>query len=371
MLLYSIFSNIIFSGLVAIIVAFLLVYFIIPRIIWVVNSKDLIDHPDQRSAHIKATPTMAGYSFFFTLVLMVFFIKQWDTDVISINLIAGLTIIFSIGLKDDLVLSTPIAKLGGETIAILFLLYCSCMQIESLDGFLGIYNLPFVLSILFTVLMLLTIVNAYNLIDGIDGLAAIVGIVIFSIYSLIFYATHLYFYFLLCLSLIGILGAYLRYNFSEAKKIFMGDTGSLIIGFCIGFFTLKFMTMDAVLFSRFTFNPENKLIIVIAILCIPLFDLVRVIGVRLLNNKSPFSPDRNHTHHVLLDSGLSHVKAALLLGFSNYFLVILLIYLSSHFNSFQMLIVIAIVFGLFLLVFYKLKENIKVKKVSKILERGE
>ena len=370
MMLNNIFSNITAVSILTLLGSFLLVYFIIPRIIWVVSSKDLIDKPDERSAHKISTPTMAGYSFFLTLVLMVFFIKEWDIEAIGINLLASLTLIFSIGLKDDLVLSTPTAKLGGETIAILFLLFCNCMQISSLEGFLGIYDIPLILSIIFTVIMLLAIINAYNLIDGIDGLAAIVGIVIFSIYSLIFYATNLYFYFLLCLSLIGILGAYLRYNFSEEKKIFMGDTGSLIIGFCIGFFTLKFMAMDATLFSHFTFNPENKLIIVAAILCIPLFDLIRVIGVRLLNHKSPFYPDRNHIHHVLLDSGLSHSKAALILGFSNYFLVILLIYLSSHFNSFQMLCVLTIIFVGFLIVFFKLKENIKVKNALKILEDG-
>lgn len=369
-MLQEITSNIFIFSFLTFIGAFLLVYLMIPKIIWVMYHKELIISPEDRSSHIVSTPTMAGISFFFTMVILIFSLKSLDTELVSINLVAGLTIIFAIGLKDDLVLATPKIKLVVEAAAILFLLFCNCMQVPSLDGFLGLYNIPMAVSFVFIIIMLLTIINAYNLIDGVDGLAAIVGVVIFSIYALVFYAVALYFYFLLCIGLIGILGAYLFYNFSESKKIFMGDTGSLIIGFCIGFFTLKFMAMDASLFSHFTFNPENKLIVVAAILCIPLFDLFRVFVVRLLKGQSPFYPDRNHIHHILLDSGLSHSKVALLLGFANYILVILFIYLSSLFNSFQMLAVITIVFGTFLIVFFKLKEKVKARNVLKKLENG-
>jgi UDP-N-acetylmuramyl pentapeptide phosphotransferase/UDP-N-acetylglucosamine-1-phosphate transferase len=216
--------------------------------------------------------------------------------------------------------------------------------------------------------MMLTIINAYNLIDGIDGLASTVAIIIFSIYAMIFFATDLHFYFLLCLSLIGILLAYLYYNFSSTKKIFMGDTGSLIIGFCIGVCTLKFLAMDAALFSHFSFQPENKLIVIAAILWVPLFDMFRVIGVRLLNKKSPFYPDRNHMHHILIDTGLSHFKATMLLGFLNYLLVIVIIWLSSLCNS---VIMMAVLMGLFvsgLLIFAHLKKKIilKNKKIKSL-----
>ena len=370
-MLNNLFSNIYSSSVLTLVGSFMLVYIIIPKIAWIVHSKNLIDHPDTRSAHKNATPTMAGFAFFLTLIFIVFFLKDWDTDLIGLNVIAGITLIVAIGLKDDLVVSSPKAKLIGELMAVFFLLFCTCMQVTSLDGFLGVYQLPMIVSIGVSILIIVTIINAYNLIDGVDGLAAVVGIVIFSIYALIFYGTGLYYYFLLCLSLIGVLLAYLRYNLSSTKKIFMGDTGSLLIGYCIGFFTLKFLAMDASLFKQFTFNPENKLIIIAAILFIPLFDMIRVIGIRLLANKSPFYPDRNHVHHLLLDVGFSHFKVAFLTGFINYVLVIGFIYLASIFDSFQMMGVLTVVFVLFLGVLYVLKERVKIKNAVEVDERVE
>ena len=210
--------------------------------------------------------------------------------------------------------------------------------------------------------MLLTIINAYNLIDGIDGFASIIAIIIFSIFALIFFATTNYFYFLICLSLIGMLLAYLIYNFSNTNKIFMGDTGSLIVGFCIGFCALKYLTMDVSDLYQFSFKPENEVVVLVGILCIPLFDMFRVIGVRLLNGKSPLYPDRNHIHHLLVDTGLPHYKVALLLGFSNYTIVVLLIFLSSHFNYIQMLGVLTVLFISLLGIFRKLKLNNELKR---------
>lgn len=350
--------------------SFLAAYIIIPKIIWIVNHRELIDHPQERSSHKKDTPTMAGVAFFLTLILALFFLKNWDIDGVSLNLIAALTIIFFIGLKDDLVVSSPRAKLGSEILAILFVLLCSCMQVTAFHGFLGIDNIPLWFAYSFGTVMVLTIINSFNLIDGIDGLASTVGLVIFSVYAVIFYTTGLYFYFLLCISLIAMLLAYLRYNFSGTKKIFMGDTGSLIIGFCIGFFSLRFLAMDAALFSEFSFHIENKLIIIAAILYIPLLDTFRVIGVRLLNKKSPFYPDRNHIHHILIDSGLSHIKSSLFLGFLNLLMVGLFIFLSAHLNSVQLLFVFVISFLFFLVVFYKLRENVTSKNSFKHLVRA-
>ena len=158
--------------------------------------------------------------------------------------------------------------------------------------------------------------------------------------------------------------AYLYYNFSKKKKVFMGDTGSLLIGFCIAFLTLKFIAIDVSHYNFFAFKAENGLIIVAAILCIPICDLFRVIGVRLLNGKSPFLPDRNHTHHILIDNGMSHFKASMISSFINYIVVIVFIWLATIFNSFVMLIILFMGFCLFLMLFYVLRKKIKTKKIK-------
>lgn len=351
-------DNLLLFALISIIGSYILVTMLIPKISWIVQSRNLIDRPNHRSSHKDSTPTMGGVAFFLALMFMLNAINSFDVEGIGINLIGATGLMFAIGLKDDLVLSTPRAKVGGEILAIAFILFCNCLQVSSFEGFLGIYEIPRVVSYIVIVLMMLTIVNSYNMIDGIDGLAAIIGISIFLVYGLIFYAAGLNFYFLLCLCLVGILLGYLRYNLSSTKKIFMGDTGSLTIGFCIGFLSLKFLSLDATLLSQYNFQAENKFIIIGAIFFIPLFDTLRVIAVRLLLKKSPFQPDNNHIHHVLINSGLTHFKASLFLSVLNLFVAITLISLSSTFNSFEMLGIMVLYFGFFFMVFHKLQANI-------------
>lgn len=350
--------------------SFTLVFYLIPKIKYIVERRQLADQPDNRSSHKNSTPTMAGVAFFFTLIFVVNLLNTWDVDGVGVNVIAALTIIFAIGLKDDLTISTPKAKIGGEILAIAFILFCNCMQITSLDGFLGIYGIPSLVSYAFITLMILTIINSYNLIDGIDGLAPTIGIVIFSVFGFIFFIAGLHYYFIFCLSLVGMQLAYLRYNLSKTKKIFMGDTGSLTIGFCIGFLSLKFLSLDGLQLTEFSFNPENKFLVIASLLFIPLFDTIRVIGIRLLNKKGPFAPDRNHIHHVLIDSGLSHIKASLFLGFLSLGLSIVFISLTIYLNSFQMLGILMISFLLLIGLFDRLKINVKSKNNFRYLVRA-
>jgi UDP-N-acetylmuramyl pentapeptide phosphotransferase/UDP-N-acetylglucosamine-1-phosphate transferase len=351
-------ENLLFVALISIIGSWLLVTILIPKVSWIVKSRRLADDPDHRSSHKKAVPTMAGIAFFLTLIFILILLKPWDVDDIELNLVAALGLMFAIGLRDDLVVSSPRAKIGSEILAVFFILFCSGLEVSSLEGFLGIGDLPVFVSYALVTLIMLTIINAFNMIDGIDGLASSMGIVIFVIYGFIFYSMELYFYFLLSLCLIGILVGYLRYNLSKTEKIFMGDTGSLIIGFCIGFLSLKFLATDPVVLAAHSFNPENTLIIIGAIFFIPLFDTLRVIGVRLLNKQSPFSPDNNHIHHVLIDSGLTHFKASLFLCFLNFGLAIVFILLSQVFNYVYMVGIYLLTFILLLGMFYQLKKNV-------------
>ena len=357
----NIMSNLYLIALATLTGSFALVLYLTPKIRYIVLRRELTDHPEKRSSHKISTPTMAGVAFFLTLILVLKLIDAWDLDGIGLSLAGALTIIFALGLKDDLIVSTPKAKIGGEILAIFFILFCDGLEITSLDGFFGIYEIPALASYAIIALMILTIINSYNLIDGIDGLASTIGILIFGVFGFIFFILGLHFYSILCLSLIGILLGYLRYNLSRQNKVFMGDTGSLIIGFCIGFLALKFLAIDASLLTQFSFKPENKLFVIAALLFIPLCDTLRVIGVRLMNNKSPFAPDNNHIHHILINSGLSHVKASLFLGLLSLLSSIAFISLSRYLNSLDMFGIFLVSFLLFLGLFYKLKINVESK----------
>jgi UDP-GlcNAc:undecaprenyl-phosphate GlcNAc-1-phosphate transferase len=353
--------NFSFTILLSILGSFVLVTLLIPKISWIITNRNLIHNPNLRSSHLSSIPAMAGVSFFLALLFILVVMQEWDIDAISINLIASVGLIFAIGIKDDLVISTPRAKIGGEIMAICILLFCECLEVKSLNGFFGIYDISNTVSYGIVILMILIIINSYNLIDGIDGLASTIGIVVFSIYAYLFYITDLIFYFLLCLSFIGMLLAYLRYNLSKTKKVFMGDTGSLIMGFFIGFISLKFLTIDALLLENNGLTPENNFIVIIAILIIPLFDTFRIVLIRLLNKKGLFKADNNHIHHVLIDSGLTHFKASLCLGFLNILFTIGIIFLSTIFESFFMIMIILLCFLFLLSVFYIIKTKVILK----------
>lgn len=347
---YLLFTCILFLG------AFITTYILIPKVILVTNAKKLSTPVNSRSAHMIPTPSFGGVAFFTTLILMVSLIQSILLHFGGNNLIAGLTVLFMVGLKDDLVISTAKVKIIGQLIAISFIMFLPQLQIISLYGFFNIYEISPFLSLPMALILMLAIINAYNLIDGIDGLAGIIGIIICSIYAVIFFFTNRDFSFLICICIIGILAAFLRYNLSSGtNKIFMGDSGSLIIGFLIGFLTLRFLTIESFTMIDYQFKPENRIIFIISILFIPIFDTTRIVFSRLLKKQNPFTADRNHAHHILIDLGLSHVKASILLGFLNIFIVMVFLLLGRYYSSFIMAFVMGLLFLLFTYLFFALK----------------
>ena len=336
--------------------AFLLTYFTIPKIIAVVKYKDLLDTPNSRSSHLKITPTLGGIAFYFTLMFSFFFLKEYDVARVTYNIIPGLTILFIFGLKDDLVILSPIAKLFAQVVAISLILANESFLIHSLNGFLGVKEIPYALAFFISGFLMILIINAYNLIDGIDGLAAGIGIVISFVYLIIFYFLKMDFYVYLSLIMIGTLLAFLRYNLSKYNKIFMGDTGSLIIGFILGIFTIKLLSLkNYIASSDFPLLIENIPLVALAILVVPLFDTTRVFAIRLLNKKSPFSADRNHLHHILINMGLTHLKAAIILTASNLLFVVLFIYLASTSKQYFLIAFGILFIFIAFFILYKLK----------------
>lgn len=350
--------------------AFLLTYLTVPKIIGVVEYKRLMDNPNQRSSHKLKTPTLGGVSFFYTLIFALFFIKGRDLFDEAIYIIPGLTILFIVGLKDDLVVLSPGSKLLAQILAIAFILANDSFTIYSLNGFLNIHEIPYYLYLAIGGFIMLTIINSYNLIDGIDGLASIVGIVIMIIYTTIFYLTEEYFYSLISITLNASLMAFFGFNISSDKKIFMGDTGSLIVGFVISILTLKFLALKPSVYSELPFLLENAPLIAISILIVPLFDTARVFAIRIANRKSPFSPDRNHAHHVLIDFwGLSHKQASFIIGCFNLVFVILFIMLGSTAKNLGMVIVLVSVVIFLGYIFFKFNYNFTTLKQKIILRK--
>ncbi|WP_425659643.1 glycosyltransferase family 4 protein [Tenacibaculum ascidiaceicola] len=337
--------------------SFLVTYLVIPKIIKLVFYKKLLDEPNTRSSHTKVTPTLGGVAFFITITLSFFFLKKWDIDQISLNLMVALTVLFIIGLKDDLVAISATTKAIAQILAITFLVYDNNLLIESLGGFLGVTQLNYWAYLFFVYFSIFFIINSFNLIDGIDGLASSIGITIFTLFAIIFNLLGQDYYFFLCIVLVGTLLAFLSYNLSEKKKIFMGDTGSMIIGFLIAVLALKILTYQKEI-EIIGVLPENLPIIITSIISIPILDTIRVFIIRTINKKSFFIADRNHIHHIFVDRGFTHKKATLFIVIINMIITSIIYLLSTKLNSFVLLlsfILLSIIF--YLVVFYMLKKK--------------
>jgi UDP-GlcNAc:undecaprenyl-phosphate GlcNAc-1-phosphate transferase len=345
-------------GLFFLVISFVLCYLIVPRIIRVVQFKRLMDHPNKRSSHMQQVPSLGGISFYIVIMLGFYFLNFFTHADSIIPFIPGFLIIFIIGLKDDLVVISPITKLLAQVLAISFFLFEPTFQIHQLHGFMGLKEVSLFLTAPFSAFIMIAIINAYNLIDGIDGLASIVGIIIFSILGVLFYLLKFDLYFGLCLIMIGSLLAFLRYNLSTDRKIFMGDTGSLLIGFLIAVMVIRLFATPSKILQNLPFQLENLPLVVMAILVVPFFDTARVFTIRIMNKKGPFSPDRNHIHHILIDYlHLSHRRASFFIGIINILFIAVFLLLSSYITNFWLTLLM--VFAILSLVyfFYKINES--------------
>jgi len=345
-------------------------FLLIPKIIGIVRYKNLLDHPNERSSHSEKIPTLGGLAFYITINLSFFFLKAYDTEALVYNLLISFTVLFVFGLKDDLVVLSPYTKLLVQIFSVTFIIIHPSLVVSSLNGFLGIYEIHYSVSTILAGILMVAIINSYNLIDGIDGLAGIVGIVISSAFAYFFYLANEQFYLLLSLGTIACLLSFLRYNLSKRNKIFMGDTGSLLIGFLISVFSLKFLSLTPQEIEM-PFKTENTILVLISILVIPFFDTLRVMVIRMANNRGPFLPDRKHIHHILIDYlSLSHLQASLLIGLLNILIASGCFFLSKVVSS-DLLITIMIVLaiGLFY-IFYRLDFSLSnIKKRLKIKQK--
>lgn len=355
-------NSIIVNSLIIFLFSFVTTYILIPRIIDVVNHKELMDKPNERSSHKQLTPTFGGISFFIVLIFTLYFVRVYDTSPIRLNVIASLTILLFTGLKDDLAIISNRTKIIAQASAIfVFLLETSFFQIN-LHGFLGIYQTNPILGYLLASFIMFAIINSFNLIDGIDGLASIMGIVVLTFFSIINYKLGNNFNLLICLALIASLSAFLRFNLSTKKKIFMGDTGSLILGFIISYMTISFLNVSANKITEIGLIPKNSILVVIALLIFPLFDMARVFIYRLLDKKHPLKPDRNHTHHLLISFGNSHIKSSIIIISLSILFSIFFVFLTTQTNnSFIIILSLLISFLAFYILVYSYFNKLKLK----------
>lgn len=285
----------------------------VPAVSNIALAKGLVDKPNERSAHVRPVPTVGGISVFAALLLALTLWGSFHANGLQ-YVVAAMTIIFFIGLKDDVLILDPVKKLFAQVMAGLVLIIGADIRIHSFYGILGIGELPLYLSVVFSLFVYIVITNAYNLIDGIDGLASGLGALASLCFGVWFLLTGFSDYAVLAFGLCGALVGFARYNCSRSQKIFLGDTGSLIIGLLVAVLAMQFIHLNAQVTGPF--HLHNAPLIAMAVLAIPLFDTLRVFTIRWAIGQSPFFPDKRHIHHILVRRNKSHIRATftLLMG---------------------------------------------------------
>lgn len=328
----------------------------IPVIIKISRLKNLMADPGERSSHITKTPTLGGVAIFASTLISYFLWENPDEGQLIHLSISAIVILFFLGVKDDILVLSPKKKMFVQVAVSALVVVLADLRIENLFGIFGINEVPYALSLPLTVFIFIALINAINLIDGIDGLAGGIGMIAGGMFGLWFFLNGHFAMACLAASMAGSLFGFLRFNYSRTSKIFMGDTGSLIVGFLLSMFALKFIQLNI----EYRFNPNASFsapILAIVVLIVPIFDTLRVFIVRLKDKKSPFVGDRNHLHHILIDSGLSHFQTSVILWTFTLISTILFLTISKATDNTTSLYILIIIFAIYMWIAHILKHN--------------
>ena len=355
------------------ITSFAVVLYATPALIKVAVLKRLIDLPtEDRKIHKRAIPTIGGiiiYAatlFSFSLWYNIDDLHEYDQIYESVKefkiLVATSLVLFFVGVKDDIIGTSPVKKLFANILVGVVLVLMGDIRITGLHGVFGVNEIPLWGSIFLSLFTYIVVVNAMNLIDGIDGLAAGVGFIATSVFGVWFIFANEYTLASLSFSLSGALLGFLIFNFSPAK-IFMGDSGSLIIGMFICVLSIKLIEYPVNGLNSFWIHVSNP-IFVIAALSYPLTDTLRIFLLRAVKGQSPFAADKNHLHHRLLDCGYSHAKTVVIIYVFS-MLTVGVSLLSYYLNPSLSLFTVLGCSGLFILWIHFCYQSAQKKKLAK------
>jgi UDP-GlcNAc:undecaprenyl-phosphate GlcNAc-1-phosphate transferase len=340
-------------------IALILVNYCIPIIVRVSKAKHLYDEPNHRSVNKTGIPNLGGVALFIGITVATLWGIQFYAFPDFKYILIAMILLFFVGIKDDIMVISPTKKLIAQIICALILIVPGEIRVTNFHGILGINEINYSVSVLISLIAIVFIINAINLIDGIDGLAAAIGILTTIIFGTIFILTGNYPYAILCLAIVGSLSSFFVYNvFGRTNKIFMGDTGSLLIGLLLAVIFIKY--------NEFSIKGNDQVsnfspVLSLAIMSIPIFDMIRVFFIRIFLNKSPFTPDNNHIHHGLLKLGFSHLKSTLIIVVTNLF-IIGIFYLLRILDNNLLLILLGstVIFSLLLPQWYCIHKNRKI-----------
>ena len=326
---------------------FIIALAILPPILKVAREKNLFDPPSERKLHTRAIPPLGGIAIFIAFILSTI-LSSHGTDFYPLRyLIAALVLLFFIGLKDDLITVPARRKFIVQMIAAMVMILLGNLQLTNLHGLLGIYEIPPAMGIPLTLFVMLAIINAYNLIDGIDGLASGLAIVACFVFGSWFFLSGFLQQSIVAFALAGSLIAFFLYNvFGNTNKIFMGDTGSLVVGMILAVMVIRFNEFNIGNPEPYAVNASPS--VSFALVMLPLIDTLRVMTIRIMSGKSPFHPDKNHIHHRLLEFFPTHLTVTLIMVASNATVIGIALLMNYYFTNVTLQFTGIFLFSLFL-----------------------
>jgi UDP-GlcNAc:undecaprenyl-phosphate GlcNAc-1-phosphate transferase len=313
----------------------------IPSILHVARTRHLYDDLGHfRKQHDHGIPRLGGVAIFVSFTITMLLFGMVDKSLPVNYLLTACIILFAMGIKDDLSGVNASTKFLIQFVTGTILVMLGDIRLTSLYGIMGVYDITYFPSIILSVLTIMLIINAFNLIDGIDGLAATIGIIVNGVFAASFIYIKQYELAGVSLAMVGALFGFLKFNITPAK-IFMGDTGSLLLGLISAVMAIKFIEVN-----KFTDNSSPEIYaapaLAIAILIGPIFDTLRVFSIRIASGSSPFKADRNHIHHRMLRLGFNHFQTTVILAGAN-LVTIILAYAFTNYGNSVLILLIAIV----------------------------
>lgn len=286
-------------------IAYIVTFLLMPFIIRVARINKLYDKPDERKTHTYPVSSLGGVGMIAGLSISILLVTDFTVgDSAFQYYLASFFIIFMLGVIDDLFVLHPLKKLAGQLLVALIITTKAHLLITDLQGLGGFNQLTNTASYFITFFAILLIINSFNLIDGVDGLAGSLGLASSFFFGIFFYLKGDIPYAILGFTMSGTLMAFLVFNFPPAR-IFMGDSGSMLIGLVNAILIIRLIE-DGNISSGLTIS--SPLAFGFGILLIPVLDVLRVFIIRLTKGASPFTPDRNHIHHLLLNRGFNHTQ---------------------------------------------------------------
>lgn len=345
-----------------------------PHILNVAKEKNIVDNPNARKLQRIPIPVMGGVVVVFGILVGIMTFSLFDNINNMLAVIATVLVIMFVGLVDDIRGLSPRIRFVIEILLVLYLVYMTGNQIDNFHGLWGVDTLPKWIAVPLTVFACVGIINAINLIDGVDGYSSGYCIMASFYFGYSFFKLgNMKMVALAAIMVASLLPFFCCNVFGKHSKMFIGDAGTLSMGILISTFVRNMLTA-----STETVHIADNLGLIplsLAIMCVPIFDTLRVMGSRILRGTSPFYPDKTHLHHAFIDLGFSHIGTTFAILCLNTFVVIcwLVAYKLGVSIDVQLYIVISlsiiITFGLYSFVQYHIKNNTRTLKVLKVIGR--